>query len=172
MLVLLKALQSLVKTLHSDGTPAQIAAGFALGAILGLTPLISLHNLIIIVALALLNVSFGAGLLAMVVFAPLGFVLDPMFDRIGHWLLTDTAALHGVWTWFDRTPVLAVANFDNTVLLGSVVGWLVLAVPILFVTHAGVIRYRTTIGQRVRNTRLYHTIMASQLYNVYRWFRP
>ena len=39
MLILLKLLQSLVKTLHSEGTPLQIAAGVALGAALGLTPL-------------------------------------------------------------------------------------------------------------------------------------
>jgi hypothetical protein len=30
MLLILKFLQSLVKTLHSEGTPTQIAAGFAL----------------------------------------------------------------------------------------------------------------------------------------------
>jgi uncharacterized protein (DUF2062 family) len=44
MLTLLELLQSLVKTLHSDGTPTQIAAGVALGAALGLTPIANLHN--------------------------------------------------------------------------------------------------------------------------------
>ena len=44
-MLLLKLLQSLVKALHSDGTPGQLAAGLALGSILGLTPLLNLHNL-------------------------------------------------------------------------------------------------------------------------------
>jgi uncharacterized protein (DUF2062 family) len=44
MLTLLELLQSLVKTLDSEGTPTQIAAGVALGAALGLTPIANLHN--------------------------------------------------------------------------------------------------------------------------------
>jgi uncharacterized protein (TIGR03546 family) len=171
-MLLLKLIQSLIKTLHSDGTPVQVAAGFALGALIGLTPLLSLHNLLMLVALALLNVSFGAGLLAILVFTPIGFALDPLFDRIGQALLADTSALRGLWAWLDQTPVLALAGFDNTVVLGSVVGWIVLAVPIFLLMHQGVIRYRTSLGAWVRSTRLYQTIVASQVYNVYRWFRP
>jgi len=49
----LKLLQQLVRTLNSDGTPGQVAAGIALGAAFGLTPL------------------------------PAGFALDPLFDAIG-----------------------------------------------------------------------------------------
>ena len=47
MLALLKLIQSLIKTLHSAGTPGQVAAGMALGSALGLTPLLSLHNLVV-----------------------------------------------------------------------------------------------------------------------------
>jgi hypothetical protein len=60
MLALLKLLQRFVKTLHSEGTPAQIAAGMAMGAALGLTPLVNVHNLIILGLLIILNVSFAA----------------------------------------------------------------------------------------------------------------
>src|ERR1051325_3155842 len=129
MLLILKFLQSLVKTLHSEGTPTQIGIGFALGACLGLTPLLNAHNALVIVALALLNVSFGAGMLAMAVFTPVGFMLDPIFDRLGHALLVDAAPLHAVWVSLDRTPVLAVTNLNNTVVLGSVAAWIALALP-------------------------------------------
>ena len=47
MLTLLKLIQSIIKTLHSEGTPGQVAAGIAIGSVLGLTPLLNLHNLII-----------------------------------------------------------------------------------------------------------------------------
>src|ERR687895_889726 len=102
MLALLKVIQSLVRTLHSDGTPGQIAAGVALGAALGLTPLMSLHNLAILALLLVLNVSFGAGLLGWAVFAPAGFVMDPVFDRLGRALLLETPALTPLWTsWYN-----------------------------------------------------------------------
>jgi uncharacterized protein (TIGR03546 family) len=172
MLVILKFLQSLVKTLHSEGTPTQIALGFAIGAALGLTPLLNAHNLVVVTALALLNVSFGAGLLAMALMAPLGFALDPLFDRVGHTLLVDNAALRPFWERLDNTPVLALTNLNNTVVLGSVVVWLALT-PLLFIAaRLGVVHYRATLGERIRQTRLYHSIVASQAYNVYRWFRP
>ena len=47
MLTLLKLIQSIIKTLHSDGTPGQVAVGIALGSVLGLTPLMNLHNLLV-----------------------------------------------------------------------------------------------------------------------------
>ena len=171
MFTLLKLLQSLVKTLHSDGTPGQIAAGVALGAALGLTPIANVHNVLILLLLAVLNVSFGAGLFAWVAFVPVGFLLDPLFDRIGRLLLVETPALRPVWTAWDNTPGLALTNFNNTVVLGSVVGWLLLAAPIFLLARVGVVRYRATIGERVRRTPLYKAITASRAYNVYQWFR-
>jgi len=172
MLTLLKLVRSLVNTLHSDGSPAQIAAGVALGAALGLTPIANAHNALVLLLLAVLNVSFAAGLLAWGVFVPVGFLLDPLFDRIGHWLLVDTQSLRPLWTAWDNIPGLALTNFNNTIVLGSVVAWLLLFAPIFFLARFGVLRYRATIGARVRQSRFYKALQASQIYNVYTWFRP
>lgn len=171
MFLLLKLLQSLVKTLHSEGTPTQIAAGVAFGAALGLTPLLSLHNLIVITALALLNVSFGAGLFALALFTPFGFALDPLFNRIGENLLLQVGALRPLWVTADSTPVLALFNLNNTVVVGSLVAWLLLFAPIFLLARLGVVRYRATLGERIQKTRWYQAIRASRAYNVYRWFR-
>src|SRR5687768_7419145 len=132
MLTFLKLFRSLVKTLHSDGSPGQIAVGIALGAALGLTPIANAHNVVILLLLAVLNVSFAAGLLAWGVFVPIGFMLDPVFDRLGRWLLVDAQALRPLWTSWDNIPGVALTNFNNTVVLGSVVAWLLLFVPIYF----------------------------------------
>ena len=172
MLTLLKLLRSLLKTLHSDGSPAQIAAGVALGAALGLTPIANAHNLIVLLLLAILNVSFASGMVAWALFVPIGFLLDPVFDRIGHFLLMDSPSLRPIWTAWDNMPGLALTNFNNTIVLGSVVAWLVLFIPIYFAAHFGVLKYRATIGERVRQSRFYKALQASQLYNVYTWFRP
>jgi uncharacterized protein (TIGR03546 family) len=126
----------------------------------------------VLLILAVLNVSFGAGMLAWGVFVPVGFILDPLFDRIGHWLLVDVAALRPMWTAWDNTPVLALTNFSNTIVLGSVVAWLVLFLPIYFAVRFAVLRYRATLGERFRQSQFYRLVSASQLYNVYRWFSP
>ena len=170
MFTLLKLLQSLVRTLHSDGTPAQIAGGVALGAALGLTPIANAHNLVVLVLLAVLNVSFAAGLFAWAAFVPIGFLLDPLFDRLGRWLLLEIPVLQPLWTSWDNTPGLALTNFNNTIVLGSVAGWLLLAAPIFALSRIAVVRYRTTVGERVRRSYLYKAITATRAYNVYRWF--
>jgi uncharacterized protein (TIGR03546 family) len=171
MFALLKLIQSIIKTLHSEGTPGQVAAGIALGAVLGLTPLMNVHNLIVFSFIVLLNVSFGGGMLGWALFVPLGFLLDPVFHRLGESLLTGPS-LRPLWTAWYNTPLVPYTNFNNTVVLGSVVGWLVLAVPIYFGAKVGVARYRATIGERVRQSKLYKAITASQVYNWYKIFRP
>jgi len=171
MLTLLKLLQSIIKTLHSEGTPGQVAAGIALGAALGLTPLMNLHNLIVFALIVMLNVSFGGGMLGWALFVPLGFLLDPLFHAIGLSLL-QSSSLRPLWTDFYNTPLVPYTNFNNSVVLGSVVGWLALAVPIFFAARYGVARYRATIGARVRQSKFYQAITASQVYSWYRLFRP
>ena len=172
MLALLKLLQSLVSTLHSEGTPTQIAAGFALGAALGLTPILNLHNGVVLLLLALLNVSFGAGMLAWALFVPIGFLLDPLFDAIGRRLLVGTPSLLPLWTKWDNTPVLALTGFDNTVVLGSVVAWLAIWVPLVVAVRVFVLQYRARYAERVERSRFVRAVTASKAYNVYRWFRP
>jgi uncharacterized protein (TIGR03546 family) len=172
VLALLKTLQSLIKELHSDGTPMQIALGAALGAALGLTPIANVHNAIVLALLLILNVSFGAGMLAWGLFVPLGFILDPVFDRVGHMLLLETPALTPLWTSWFNAPLVPYTNFNNTVVLGSVVGWLVLFIPIVLLVKLLVVRYRATYGERVRKSKFYKAVTASQAYNVYRWFSP
>ena len=171
MFALLKLIQSIIKTLHSEGTPGQVAAGMALGAALGLTPLMNVHNLIVFSLIVLFNVSFGGGMLGWALFVPLGFILDPVFHAIGLSLL-EAPSLRGLWTAMYNTPLVPYTNFNNSVVLGSVVGWLGLSVPIFFAARWGVARYRATIGARVQRSRLYKAITASKAYNVYRLFRP
>ncbi len=171
MLALLKLLQSIIKTLHSDGTPGQVAAGIALGSALGLTPLVNVHNLIVFAFIVLLNVSFGGGMLGWALFVPLGFLFDPVFDAIGRSLLA-SPSLRGLWTSWYNTPLIPYTNFNNTVVLGSVVAWMILALPIFFAARYGVARYRATVGERVRRSRFYQAVTASKVYNVYKLFRP
>ena len=171
MLAILKFVQSLVATLHSDGTPNQVGLGIALGACLGLTPLVNAHNAVVLLLLCILNVSFGAGMLGWAIFVPLGFVLDPVFDHIGRVLLLETPSLTPLWTRWDNMPFMPLTNFSNTVVLGSVVGWLVLFIPIWLLARQAVIEYRARLAEKVRRSRVYQALTASKAYNVYTWFR-
>ena len=171
MFTLIKLIQSLFGALHSEGTPGQLAAGIVLGAFLGLTPLFNLHNAVVFALLVLLNVSFAGGLLGWGLFVPLGFLLDPLFDWIGHSLLL-APALRGLWTSMYNMPIVPLTNFNNTVVLGSLVFAVLSAVPLFFLLRWAVARYRVTVGERVRQSRFYKAVTASKVYNVYKLFRP
>ncbi len=88
-------------------------------------------------------------MLGWALFVPVGFVLDPVFDRIGSSLL-QAVSLRPLWTTRFNMPLMPYTNFNNAIVLGSVVAWLVLAVPIYFAAKYGVARYRATLGARVR----------------------
>lgn len=170
--MLLKLLQQLVRTLNSEGTPGQVATGVALGSVLGLTPLVNLHNLVMLAVIMLCNVSFPGAMLGWVFAIPLGFALDPVFDLVGRKLLLEMPALTALWTTLANTPVVPLTNFNNTIVLGSLVSWVVLALPIYFLARWGVGRYRATLYPKLKATRAFQAVTASKLYNVYRLFRP
>jgi len=171
MFALLKLIQSLFGALHSEGTPGQLAAGIAVGSILGLTPLVNLPNAVVFAALVLLNVSFAGGMLGWAVFVPIGFLLDPLFDWIGHALLF-TPSLTPLWTSLYNVPIVPLTNFNNTVVLGSLVFAVLFAIPLFLAARYGVVRYRATIAGRVAQSKWYRALTTSKLYNVYRMFRP
>jgi len=169
---IIKFIQSLVKALNSEGTPGQVAAGIAFGSCLGLTPLISLHNLMIVGVILFFRVSVPGATLGWLIFTPVGFALDPMFDSIGTSLLADTSALRSLWVLLYNTPIIALGDPTNTIIVGSVVSWVVGAVPILFLARWGVGRYRATIYERYKDAKVFRAVRASKLFGAYRLFKP
>jgi uncharacterized protein (TIGR03546 family) len=102
---------------------------------------------------------------------PFGFALDPIFDSMGQQML-EVLALNPVWTSVTNAPILALANLNNSVLLGSLVFWILVVVPVFFLFRWGVTRYRETVYARIKQMKLYKAVKASKIYNLYRLFRP
>ena len=167
----LKLIQQLISALNSEGTPGQVAAGVALGAALGLTPLLSLHNLLIVALATVVNVSFPGFMLGWALFLPFGFALDPVFHPLGRALLLSVPPLTPFWT-AAYNSTLALTSFNNTIVLGSFAGWLIATLPIYLMFRIGVAKYREHIYERLKKTRAFKLVSASKLYNYYRLFRP
>jgi uncharacterized protein (TIGR03546 family) len=170
-MLILKLIQQLIKALNSDGTPGQVAAGIAVGAALGLTPLINLHNLVLFAVALILNLSLPGFMLGWALFVPLGFILDPVFDRVGQSMLLGVPPLTPVWTTLYNS-FMALTNFNNSIVLGSFVIWLVAALPLYLLFRFAVGRYREHIYSRLKKMRLFQAVTASKAYNFYRMFRP
>lgn len=171
MLAIIKLVQSIVKALHSEGTPGQVAVGIALGAVIGLLPA-GVFSLVVFAVILLLNVSFPGAVLGMAVFTPVGFLLDPVFDAVGRRLLLDSPALVPVWTSLYNAPFAPLTNFNNTVMMGAMATSLALFIPLYVGGRWGIARYRETVGARIRNSSWYKAVTASKVYNMYRLFKP
>jgi uncharacterized protein (TIGR03546 family) len=166
-MLFLKLLRQLIKALNSEGTPGQVAAGIALGAVFGLTPLMNLHNLVLFGLALILNVSMPGVFLGWMVFVPVGFALDPLFNALGAWLL-GLPALQPLWTSLYNVPAMPFTNFNNTVVLGSFVVWLLAFAPLFFLARWAVARYRAHVLERLKKLRVFQMVTASGWYTTYR----
>ena len=170
-MLILKFLQTLIKALNSDGTPGQVGAGMALGLCLGLTPIGSLHNLVVVAIAMLTTVSFPGFMLGGAVAVPVGFALDPLFHRVGMAILLDDR-FAPFFTWVVNTPVVAWSRLNNSIVIGSLVCWLIAVIPAAFVFKALVAKYREHVFARLEQMKVFQAIKASKLYQAYELFRP
>ena len=82
----LKFLRKLFKILNGDIDPKQIAAGFAFGAIIGLTPVFSLHNLIVLLLICIIRINVSSVIFSAAIFGLLSYLIAPLSNNPVHHL--------------------------------------------------------------------------------------
>jgi uncharacterized protein (TIGR03546 family) len=157
----------LIRIIHSETDPRQISLGFALGMIPGLTPLTSLHNLLVLLAILFFRVNIGAAMLSWGVFKILAYALDPLFHQIGLFLLTGVAFLQGLWTTLYNAPLVPYTRFNNSIVMGSLVFSLFAFYPVYWGGRFMVVKYRETWMERFNRLRIVQVFRASDLYKWY-----
>lgn len=166
-MIVFKILSKLIKVLRSNESPNQLAWGFVLGMIIGLTPFWNLHNLLVIVLIAIFNVNIAMASLAFLVFSLFAYLLDPLFHSLGYALLVNAESLRPLWVFCSTTSVLAWARLNNTVVLGSLVTALVLLLPMYFFFKWFVKIYREKLDTRVQQFKIMKMLKGSSLYQLY-----
>jgi len=166
----IKFILKFIAILNKDASPRQVAGGMALGSIAGITPFMSLHNLLVLFVVIVLNVNITSAILAMGVFSVIAYLLDPLSNAIGYYLLTGVPALTPFWTLLYNLPVVAWAGLNNTLVLGSLVLALLLFWPLYFFLWWGVIQYREKLMARVAKWRIVTVLKSSSLYGLYSKF--
>ncbi|MBU2568223.1 MAG: TIGR03546 family protein [Elusimicrobia bacterium] len=162
-----KILKKIVKLLNSNISPDELALGAALGAVVGLTPLVGLHNLFIVVLMIVLNVNPAASGLSALFFGFLSLLADPLAHRIGHYLLVQNGALTPLWTSLYNMPVVPWTRFYNTIFMGSFVISLVLFVPVLVFSRKFIVYYRKNLMGRFQNMKITKMLKLTGVYKFY-----
>ena len=163
---MLKTIAKFLKILNSDAEPGQISLGFAFAMIAGFTPLMSLHNLLVLLLILFLRVNLSSFLLGLALFSALAFALDPLFHQIGLAILT-LPALSDLWTALYNSALWRLERFNNSIVMGSLIVSLALFVPMVLVGNVLVRRYREHVLQWVMRTRVMQAFQASKLFGYY-----
>jgi uncharacterized protein (TIGR03546 family) len=160
-----------IKILRDGQTPRQIAGGCALGSLVGLSPSLTLQGLTVWLVILVLDVNLTAAMLAFTLFSLLAFLLDPIFHHFGYFLLVDITALKGLWTTLYNAPIAPLTRFNNTVVLGSFLTGLALLLPVHLGMSRLVVAYRSTIGRRIEQWKVYRILSKSSLVQWYKRIR-
>lgn len=159
-------LARILRVLNSEVAPGQIGAAVGLACLFGFTPLWTLHNLVVLLLVLLLRVNLSIFIVSWGLFTVLAFALDPLFDALGHAVLT-AGALQPLWSALAGTDLGRLSDFNNTVVMGSLCVSLV-ALPLLWYATVYLVRhYRAHMLEWVRQRRVYQIVRGTRLFDLY-----
>jgi len=144
----------LIKTLNSAQSPWQITLAVTLGMISGFLPLFTPLNFLILFIAFTLNIPLAVFFLMSALFATLGLLLDPLFASIGYSVLTEPS-LNALFTqMYNSTPMLWT-SYNYTILMGSLLVALVLAVPMFFILNPLIDKYRELLEAKFKDSKYF-----------------
>jgi uncharacterized protein (TIGR03546 family) len=132
---IVRPVRAATRALLAGDSPRQLAAGFAIGMVLGLMPKGNLIAMSLCVLIFSLRVNTGLGLLAAVLFSFVGPWSDPYADQLGREVLGFYDLQDG-YAAFYRLPLAPWSGFNNTVVLGSFLIGMYLVYPVYWTGYA------------------------------------
>jgi uncharacterized protein (TIGR03546 family) len=147
-MILIKIILKFLKILNSEADPWQIGAGFVVGLFLGLTPLLSFHNIFVVIALLFLRINITSALVSMGVFSAVSLATAGISNQIGGFLLR-MESLEGIWRFLSETPGLGLFSFNNTLVLGSLILACIGALPVFLIITLSVSLYRHKLKEKI-----------------------
>jgi len=159
-------LAKLFKALNSDASPWQLAFGIMFGMLMGLTPWLGLHSLLLLFTVLFLRVNLTTFILSWLFFSGLSFPLSSVMVDMGESLLSNEE-LHSVWTYLYSTYIGQLSQFYHTLTLGSLVLGGLLAPLILVLSKILIVQYREKLMVWVNKLKIVEFIKGSNLYRLY-----
>lgn len=130
----LQPVRRVVRALVAHDASNQLAAGLALGMMLGLVPKGNLIAVSLFVLLFSLRVNTGVGLIAAMAFSWIGPALDPIADKLGNYFLS-AAALQPTYATLFQMPLGPWFEFNSTVVVGLLAIGLWAAYPMCYLSY-------------------------------------
>lgn len=164
--LILKQLFAFIKLLNSDTGNISLAMGMTCGFILGMTPALSLHSLLIFLILFFFRIQIGAALITAFFFKFVAFLLDPAFHAVGSKVL-EIESLEAIYTTLYNLPIIPFTRFNNSIVMGSAVITIALSPLVFLISQFLIVKYRVTVLARFKQTKIWKAIEATKFYQWY-----
>lgn len=163
---MLSAVAKLLKILNSEESPTAVAWAIALAFMFSMLPTFSWAKWSLLLFVAFFRVNLSAFILFSAIFPLLAWLLDPLFNQLGLWLLTNES-MSSFWKSLMQSGVGDFLVINNTLALASLLISLLLLLPLVWLGKKGVIAYRTKLKGKVEKWHLVQFFKSTKLYRVY-----
>ncbi len=162
---MLRQIINVFKALNSNAKPWQLSLGVSFGAIMGLTPTTSLHNIALLFLAFIININIGIMILSFILFSGIAYILDPVFHNLGYTILKSDS-LAGIWEGVFSCPIALMANLNNSIVMGSLVVSVVVAVPLFFMFNRFIEKYRDKLQIYMEKFPIFKSMKVLRVYQI------
>jgi uncharacterized protein (TIGR03546 family) len=159
-------LAQLLKILNSDASVNQISMAIVFALFVGLTPLLSLHCVLVFLIVCVTRVNLSVFFLALAGFSLVSLIINPLLVQIGESLLLESS-LNAMWTALYQIDVFRLLRINHTLVLGGFSLALALSVPMFYLSRYLVNRYRQELMVWVNNLRLVKLLKTTNFFQDY-----
>ena len=145
----LRSLRFLASALSSAASPQQLALGFSMGMVIGLVPKENLIAVILLFILAGSKVNLCSASLSTILFSWLSLLIDPLSHLLGREVLL-APSLQNFWQSVYELPLAPWTDFNNTIVMGSLVLGLFLFYPVYYFSKPLFEKYTPLVSERLK----------------------
>jgi len=168
---LLKIIGKLIIALNGNVKRSQIAAGFAWGILLGLIPAGNFFWIVLFICSFFFKHHHWSKIFSMAVVKLVSPLIVLWIDFLG-WEVLHIEALQPLFTTLYNMPFVPFTKFNNTLVMGGLIGGVVLWLPSFIIFMALIPLYRNNLAPKIRNSKLVRAIANSPLLKAVDMFMP
>lgn len=164
---MLTMLAKLLKALNSESAPWQVALAFSMSLIVALTPMFSLHNLLVLLLAFVIRVNLSAFFLGVAAFSLLAMVIDPLSIQLGASLLAQPG-FQDFWTELYQSDFWRMTAFNHTLVLGGLLLSLLAFIPVFVLSRLLIVMYRQRLLNWISRLKVVQVLKAGKFYSLYK----
>jgi uncharacterized protein (TIGR03546 family) len=150
--------------IQRESSPLQLSLGVAVGCLLAFTPLFTLQWVLIVLTIIVVRMNFATLTISFAFFFALAKIMAPILDYIGVTILTKTPSLRTLLTFLFHAPIIPFTYFYNSLVLGSLILGILIAIPMFFGSNIFFKKKRQFLANKIRDSLMWKRYTTSRVY--------